>query len=51
MRHSVRILTLAAILVVLGVSAARTVSQAAEKPRRASGQNRLVVFETFMRPG
>ena len=51
MRHSVRILTLAAFVLALGLSATRASSQAPERPDRASGQSRLVVFETFMRLG
>ena len=52
MRHSVRILVLLAFILALGLNATRANSQAPEWPdRKGSGQSRLVVFETFMRPG
>ncbi len=52
MRHPVRILVLSAFILALGLNATQVNSQAPVWPdRRGPDQSRLVVFETFMRPG
>jgi hypothetical protein len=51
MHHPLRLLVLSACLLALGLSATQAHSQTPPQSNRTSAQSRLVVFETFMRPG